>query len=295
MTTTTKTDAPATASPTADINRAHWEALARGETTDWEQLGTEPPWVTVERATSPDGLWLRPDDARSPEDSGGVLLAIHGGGFIGGSASTHHRMFGHLVAVSGISAFAVEYGLVPEYTFPSQVDAVFDAYRALLAGGRRIALVGDSCGATLAIGVAARARDEGLPVPAGLLLLSAWSDFEATGESYETGTDPFFTREVVRGLARGYLNGQDPRDPAAAPLFTDLRGFPPTYIQVGAEESLLDDSIRLARRLREAGVRTRVDTYEGQLHTFQMTAGRTPVADDAITEGATWLRSILNP
>jgi acetyl esterase/lipase len=229
-----------------------------------------------------------------------VILAIHGGGFVSGSATTHHRMFGHLAAASGIPTLAIDYGLVPEHTFPSQADTVFEAYRELLVSeeqgsrARRIAVVGDSSGATLAVGAAARARDEGIPVPAGLLLLSAWTDFEATGESYDTGTDPFFTREAVRALATGYLAGRDPRDPAAAPLFTDLRGFPPTCLQAGAEESLLDDSTKLAERLRAAHVRTRLDIYEGQLHTFQMTAGRTRVADDAIAEGATWLRSILN-
>nr|WP_277348435.1 alpha/beta hydrolase [Planctomonas sp. JC2975] len=270
----------------------------------------------------PSGLWLTPNASRpgtsdqsssgasasaSGSDSDAVILAIHGGGFVGGSATTHQRMFGHLAAASGIPVFAVEYGLVPDHTFPSQPDTVFEAYRELLAsaarrsrdqaqpaGERRIAIVGDSVGATLAIGLAARVRDDGLPMPAGLLLASASTDFEAMGGSYDTGSDPFFTREVVRALADGYLAGTDPRDPAAAPLFTDLRGFPPVYLQVGAEESLLDDSRMLAERLHSAGVQTRLDAYEDQLHTFQMTAGRTRVADDAIAEGATWLRSILN-
>ncbi|MHA7985849.1 alpha/beta hydrolase [Rathayibacter sp. CAU 1779] len=353
--TTAAGEADATARTTARdlsaerLNRAHWEAVARGEPTSWEELGTEPVGVAAERAEHPSGLRLTPaaTSARGPRPgragasagpassrvesrtgSDAVILAIHGGGFVSGSASTHRRMFGHLAVASGVPIFAVEYGLVPEHRFPSQADTVFAAYRELIASGaqrspgqarrsrghehpsrvgrqrsrdharrpglRRIAVVGDSCGATLAIGLAARARDEGLPMPAGLLLLSAWTDFEATGGSYATGSDPFFTRDVVRALAADYLAGRDPRDAAAAPLFTDLHRFPPTYLQVGAEESLMDDSTRLAERMREAGVQTRLDAYDGQLHTFQMTAGRTMVADDAIAEAATWLRSILN-
>ncbi|HEY8588134.1 MAG TPA: alpha/beta hydrolase fold domain-containing protein, partial [Naasia sp.] len=103
------------------------------------------------------------------------------------------------------------------------------------------------------------------------------------------------TREFVRGLGEGYLAGTDPRDPFAAPIHADLRGLPPTYLQVGAEEALLDDSRGLARRLRAAGVDARLDAFPGQLHTFQMAAGHTAVADDAIGRAGSWLRSTLFP
>ena len=98
----------------------------------------------------------------------------------------------------------------------------------------------------------------------------------------------------MRGLGAGYLAGADPHDPLAAPLHADLRGLPPVYLQVGAEESLLDDSRRLAERLRDAGVDARLDEFAGELHTFQMAAGRTAAADDAIGRAGTWLRSTLS-
>ena len=97
----------------------------------------------------------------------------------------------------------------------------------------------------------------------------------------------------MRALGVGYLAGADPRDPLAAPLHADLRGLPPTYLQVGAEEALLDDSRRFAERLRAAGVDVRLDEFADQLHTFQMTAGHTAVADDAISKAGSWLHSIL--
>lgn len=276
---------------TQDPNRALWEARARGQQTPaWETLATEPGDVAVEAIAAPAGLWLRPPNALA----GPAILAIHGGGFVGGSAAIHRRMFGHLARAAGVSTFAVEYGLTPEHVFPSQLDTVTAAYRWLLTSeSGPIAIAGDSCGATLAVGLAARARDEDLPMPASLLLLSAWTDLEADGTTYDTGSDPFFTRELVRGLAAGYLAGADPRDPLAAPLHADLHGLPPTYLQVGAEESLLDDSRELARRMREADVEVRLDEFPGQVHTFQMAAGNTAVADEAVGKAGSWLRSTL--
>jgi acetyl esterase/lipase len=275
---------------TRDSNRTFWEGQARGLHAAWEDLGSEPDGIDEEHVDAPAGLWLRPPGA----PAGPVVLAIHGGGFVSGSAATHRRMFGHLARATGVATLAVEYGLVPEHVFPSQLDTVSAAYRWLLDGGAtHVALTGDSCGATLALALAVRARDAGLPRPASLLLISAWTDLEATGASYDSGSDPFFTREVVRELGAAYLAGADPSDPLAAPLHADPRGLPPTYLQVGAEESLLDDSRRLADRMRQAGVDVRLDEFPEQLHTFQMAAGRTTAADDAIGRAGSWLRSTL--
>jgi epsilon-lactone hydrolase len=276
---------------TRDPNRALWEARARGEHTPaWESLAADPDGIEQETVDVPAGLWLRPPDA----PAGPVVLAIHGGGFVGGSVATHRRMFGHLARPAGAATLAVEYGLVPDHVFPSQLDTVTAAYKWLLdRGANRVAVTGDSCGATLALSLALRVRDLGLPPPASLLLMSAWTDFEATGASYDSGSDPFFTRELVRGLAAGYLAGADPRDPLAAPLHGDLRRLPPTYLQAGGEEALLDDSRRLAGRLRDAGVSVRLDEWADQVHTFQMGAGRTQVADDAIGRAGSWLAPTL--
>ncbi len=275
---------------TRDSNRIFWEGQTSGLQAAWEDLGSEPDGIDEEYVDAPAGLWLRPPGA----PAGAVVLAIHGGGFVSGSAATHRRMFGHLARAAGVATLAVEYGLVPEHVFPSQLDAVIGAYRWLLdQGAARVAVTGDSCGATLALALAVRARDEGLPRPASLLLISAWTDLEATGASYDGASDPFFTRDVVRELGAAYLAGADPRDPLGAPLYADPRGLPPTYLQVGAEESLLDDSRRLADRMRQAGVDVRLDEFPDQLHTFQMAAGRTAVADDAIGRAGSWLRSTL--
>ena len=119
---------------------------------------------------------------------------------------------------------------------------------------------------------------------------------EVNGESFETNRDkdPFFRRELVRGLIRSFLGeAADPRDPLVNPLHADLTGLGPVYIQVGGDETLLDDGRLLNDRARKAGVDVRLDVFPGMLHTFQMAAGRAPEADDAIRRMADWVRPKL--
>ena len=135
------------------------------------------------------------------------------------------------------------------------------AYRWLLDQGTEpghIAFAGDSVGGWLAITVQLRARARGLPLPAAALLMSPVSDLEVSGESYDTnsGTDPLFHRDFVRELMRGFLGpAGDPRDPLASPLHADLTGLAPVYIQVGGDETLLDDARSLDEHARKAGAR----------------------------------------
>lgn len=213
-------------------------------------------------------------------------------GTVGGSVTSHRKMFGHIAGAAGTAAYVAEYGLVPDHVYPSQLDALASVYRRLV-DEVPVALVGGSAGGALALGVALRARDEDLPRPCGLYLISPWTDMEAAGDSYDTSTDPFFTRDRVRGLAAGYLAGSSPRDPLASPLYADHRELPPMYIQVGAEEGLLDDSRELAKRMRAAGVDVQLDVFPGELHTFQMTAGNPATGDEAIRRAGAWLRSTL--
>ncbi|GAA1999048.1 alpha/beta hydrolase [Microbacterium ulmi] len=276
---------------TTDPNRRHWELVARSpDATDWGELAREPAQLRTERVERPAGAWLRPP--RPVSDA--ALLCIHGGGFVSGSVATHRRMFGHLADASRLPAFAVEYGLVPQHVHPDQLETVVAAHRWLVGQGfARIAVLGDSCGALLAIWLAQRMRGIGFAPPIALVLLSAWVDLEADGGSYDSAPDPFFTRDIVRSLAAAYLAGADPRDPRIAVLRADLSGLPPVLLQVGGDEALRDDSIRLAERLRVYDVPVRLEEFEGQLHTFQMAAGRSAAADDAIGRAGRWLRSIL--
>jgi monoterpene epsilon-lactone hydrolase len=263
----------------------------------WGDLTAEPrevDYLESEAAGLP-AMWAVPKHASTDR----VLMCIHGGGFQGGSIYTHRKMFGHLAKAAGTRALLVSYRLLPEGVFPAPEDDVTNAYRWLLDQGisaDRIAFAGDSVGGWLAVTVQLRARELGLPLPAATLLMSPCVDMETTGRSYETNrdSDPFFKRDVVRGIIRGFLGEDtDARDPRANPLYADLSGLGPLCIQAGGDETLADDARLLYEHAAKAGVDARLDIVPDMLHTFQMAAGRAPEADDAIRELAGWVRPRL--
>src|SRR5499427_10531055 len=126
------------------------------------------------------------------------------------------------------------------------------SYNWLLGQGiqpNHVALIGDSAGGGLAITTILRAREQGLPLPSATMPLSPWLDMEATGETFETNAakDLIVTRDLIQGMAATFLGeGGNRRDPLANPLYADLKGLPPMYVQTGADETLLDDSRKLA-------------------------------------------------
>jgi epsilon-lactone hydrolase len=282
---------------------AAWLAMAQpdGEGPDdesWGDLTAEPrevDYLETEAGGRP-AMWAVPKHS-SPDR---VLLCLHGGGFVSGSMYTHRKMFGHLAKAAGARALLVEYRLLPQGgAYPVPVDDVAAAYRWLLDQGTaasQVAIAGDSTGGWLAVTVQLRARDQGLPLPGAAMLLSPAVDMEANGASFETNQDkdPFFRRELVRGLIGSFLGqAAGPRDPLVNPLYADLTGLGPVYIQVGGDETLLDDARLLDEHARKAGVDVRLDVFPGMLHTFQMAAGRAPEADDAIRRMADWVRPKL--
>jgi monoterpene epsilon-lactone hydrolase len=266
----------------------------RPDDESWGNLTAEPrqvDYIEVEAAGLP-AMWAVPQ--RSVEDR--VLLCMHGGGFISGTMYAHRKMFGHLAKATGVRALIFDYHLAPGHTHPSQVDEATGVYRWLLDQGisaDHIAFTGDSSGGGLSITTQLRARQRGLPLPAAAMPFSPWVDMEVIGQSYATNRDrdPFFFSESVRQFAGTFLGeGGDPRDPLANPLYADLSGLGPIYIQVGADETLLDDARRLDEHAHGAGVDVRLDVFPDMLHTFQMAAGRAPEADEAIRRMADWVR-----
>jgi monoterpene epsilon-lactone hydrolase len=267
----------------------------------WGDVTAEPGGVDYIE-TEADGVrvsWAAPHGAADDR----VVLCLHGGGFVGGSIYTHRKLFGHLAKAAGVRALSVDYRRTPEHRYPAPLDDATSAYRWLLesqgVAPGRIVFAGDSAGAGLAVTATLRARAEGRPLPAGLLLLSPWVDLAATGASLVTNrdTDILFggtTPMDVEGLVAMFLPPSvDRRDPLVSPLYADLTGLPPMYVQVSGAEMLLDDSRRFVERADKAGVDAQLDVFDDQQHTFQMLAGRAPEADDAVAKLATWVRPRL--
>jgi epsilon-lactone hydrolase len=225
-----------------------------------------------------------------------VVLCMHGGGYITGSMYTHRKLYGHVAKAIGCRALIPHYRRAPEHVHPAQVEDAVAAYGWLLERGisaNHIAFTGDSAGGALAVTALLRARERGLPLPAASMPLSPWVDMEVSAEPLlsNNGRDVLFRKELVEGLVSTFLGeGGNRRDPYANPLYGDLAGLPPVYIQVGGDEALLDDSRRLAERARKAGLDVRLDIFPELQHTFHFSAGRAPEADEAIRRLAEWVR-----
>ena len=141
-----------------------------------------------------------------------------------------------------------------------------------------------------------RARERNLPMPAATMPLSPWVDTEVTGETMVSNAamDALVQKAIVEGMASAFLGeGGNRKDPLANPLYADLKGLPPIYIQVGGAETLLDDSRRLAERAKKAGVDVRLDVSPEMQHVFHFSAGHAPEADAAIRKLAEWVRPKL--
>jgi acetyl esterase/lipase len=228
-----------------------------------------------------------------------VLLCLHGGGYVVCSMYSHRKVYGHLAKAIGCRALIPHYRRAPEHVHPAPVDDAATAYGWLIDRGiapGHIALTGDSAGGALAVTTLLRARERNLPMPAATMPLSPWVDMEITGETLVSNRekDVLVQKEIVEGLAATFLGeGGNRKDPLANPLYADLKGLPPMYIQVGGDETLLDDSRRLAERVRQAGGDVRLDVFPEMQHVFQYSAGHAPEADDAIRELAEWVRPKL--
>jgi acetyl esterase/lipase len=138
-------------------------------------------------------------------------------------------------------------------------------------------------------------RDRGATLPAGAVLLSAWTDLTAQGESYTTRAqaDPIHQRAMILATARQYLGPDgDASNPLASPLFGSLAGLPPFLLQVGDRETVLDDSTRFVAKVRAAGGRAELEVYPNMIHVFQQFAAEIPEARQAIAAIGRFLRDI---
>ncbi|GAB2485412.1 alpha/beta hydrolase [Promicromonospora xylanilytica] len=228
------------------------------------------------------------------DDGSGVLLYLHGGGYVIGAARTGVPLAAALAARARLRALSLDYRLAPEHPFPAAVDDALAAYRALLddTDPARVVLAGDSAGGGLALATVLAARDAGLPLPAAVATFSGWFDLTLSGPSLtgKESVDPIFDASDIREYAETYLPaGTDARAPLASPVLADLRGLPPLLLQVGTHEVLLDDSTTLAARAAAADVEVTLETYPGSPHVFQHQHGTDPAAARAVDSAAAFL------
>jgi acetyl esterase/lipase len=198
-----------------------------------------------------------------------VFLDIHGGALITGSGEVCRMMALGTARNMAAPVWSVDYRMPPDHPYPTPLDDCVAAYRALLAerDPHEIVLGGSSAGGNLAAATALRARDEGLPLPAALVLNTPEIDLTESGDSFAVnmGLDPLITQSAMPANLL-YANGHDLREPYISPLFADLRGLPPTILITGTRDLLLSNTVLMHRALRRAGVDAELHVFEAAGH-----------------------------
>lgn len=203
------------------------------------------------------------------EEEGPILLDIHGGALVSGGGEAARIMSTISAQRTGMRTWSVDYRMPPDHPYPTPLDDCVAVYRSLLArtAPERVVVAGASAGGNLASALMLRARAEGLAFPAALVLLSPEVDLTESGDTFATNVGVDYV--LLNGLAASnalYAGGHDLADPLVSPLFGDLAGFPPTFLQSGTRDLFLSNTVRMHRRLRDAGVDAELHVWEAMPH-----------------------------
>lgn len=213
-----------------------------------------------------EGGWILPHD----ECRQGVLLYLHGGGYTCGSLGYARGVSALLASNLNTKVFCAAYRLAPEHPFPAALEDTLAAYRYLLSKGYegRITLCGESAGGGLCYALCMRLKEEGLPLPCGIVVFSPWSDLTAGGESYEKNrdSDPSITRELLAFYADQYSS--DLKNPLVSPLFGELDGMPPSLIFAAQNEIMYSDAEALHEALLRADCESKFYSKPDRPHAY---------------------------
>ena len=252
--------------------------------------------------TDADGVPIR--IYRNSEAPGPCILYFHGGGWVIGDLDTHDSVCRQLVNATGYTLIAVHYRLAPEHPFPAAIDDCYAALcwvqknaESLAVDGSRIALAGDSAGGNLAATVSLKARNEGTGGVRFQLLIYPVTDFNFDTSSYADNAEGYLlTADAMRWFWNHYIGHDESlgSDPLASPLrAADLSGLPPAMVMTAEYDPLRDEGEAYAERLRQAGVETRLQRYDGLIHGFFGQTDLSQGASEAMSDAAAALKHAL--
>ncbi len=213
------------------------------------------------------GAWVIPKDERRQ----GVILYLHGGGYVCGDLDYAKGFSATLAVQCGVRVFCAAYRLAPEHRYPAALEDALSAYRYLLEKGyapAHITLAGESAGGGLCYALCLKLKENGEELPGGILGISPWVDLTAGGESYvqNKDLDPSMTLEKLDFFASSYTD--DRTDPLVSPFYGDLCGLPPSLLFAGGNEIMLSDTTELHKRLRAAGCKSQLVVTPDRWHGY---------------------------
>lgn len=262
------------------------------------------------------GEWVSVDRAHMKKY---VILYCHGGGYMTGSSLYARTLTTKLASSTSMDVLCFDYRLAPEHPYPAAVEDAMRAWNYLMLlgyGARDVIVAGDSAGGNMALSLVLKLKEEERLLPRGLVLMSPWTDLTSGGRSHETraALDPVLSKEYLDRAIAAYVQedggeggkenagessrqnaGEDSKtetlkNPLISPLFGDFSGFPPTYIQVGNNEILLNDATQLHKNMIKANVPVKLDVFDGMWHVFQMSPFKT--AYEAMDKNAEFIYDI---
>jgi len=239
-----------------------------------------------EKTITSDGYTVTLNIVR-PEGANDVLpvfMFIHGGGWILGDYPTHKRMVRDLVVLTGYAGVFVNYTRAPEAKYPQPVHEVYAVAKWLSENGAEIntdgsklAIVGNSAGGNLSTAAALMAKARGGPEFKVQILFWPVTDADFETESYQQfGTQRFLTSSLMQWMWDQYIDPSQRKEIFASPLqatLEDLKGLPPTLIQVAENDILRDEGEAYGRKLGEAGVPVTTVRYNDVIHDFGLLNG----------------------
>jgi acetyl esterase/lipase len=247
--------------------------------------------VAVKPATI-DGVrvFIVTPDVIPPEHRDKLLIHVHGGCYVlfPGESGTSEAII--MAGLGHFKVISVDYRMPPEGYFPAALDDAMTVYKAALktSAPKNIAVFGTSAGGALVLEMMLRAKQQGLPLPGAIAPGTPMSDVTKTG-------DTFYTNEMVdnvlvsrNGFCHAativYAHGHDLKDPLLSPVYGDMHGFPPAILSTGTRDLLLSNTVRVHRKLREAGIDAQLEVYEGQSHAQYQFDDRVPETRQAFGE-----------
>ncbi len=272
-----------------DVQRRNLETMAGG---------TEIPddvEVTNVNIDEISALWCKTPEINKDK----VILFLHGGAYIAGSAKTslYHSIY--ISRVSKTLLLSVNYRLAPEHPYPAALEDAVKVYKWLVEEkdflAKNIIVAGESAGGGLAVALLLKLRDLGLELPAAAVLISPWADLAFTGKSFRARAklDPFLTSDGLDFSANLYIGDANAKDPLISPVYADFHDLPPLFINAGTAEILYDDAVRVAERATVAGVDTILDIWDDMIHNFPAFAVVAPESQEAIEKIGEFVRKHL--
>ncbi len=234
-----------------------------------------------------------------PENRNRLLVHVHGGCFVSlpGESGTGEAIF--MAGFGRFKVISVDYRMPPDHPYPAALDDAMTVWKAAakMTDPKNMAIFGSSAGGNLTLAMVLRAKQDNLPLPGAIAPGTPMSDLTNAGNSFHTnaGIDNVLVGPGVSCDKRAalYIAGRDPKDPLLSPVYGDMRGFPPTILTTGTRDLLLSSTVRVHRKLRQAGVEAALQVYEGQSHAHYYRDVSAPETREAFEEIARFFNKHL--